>query len=106
MRVRRSASIYRKQLRAEMIAAYGSKCNCCGERIPELLTLEHVAGDGAKHRRGVGQNAQAQLVDLKKRGWPRDGYTVLCFSCNLGKGTGEACPHTYPEYQSEEWLRV
>jgi len=80
-----------------MIRAYGGKCQCCAEFVPQLLTLEHVEGDGARHRADVGRNAQAQLVDLKRRGWPKEGYTVLCFNCNIGKGTGTSCPHMWPE---------
>lgn len=76
-----------------MIAAYGGRCYCCGENIPDFLTLEHLAGDGAAHRAAVGRNAQAQLLDLKRRGWPQEGYTVACFNCNLGRGIAERCPH-------------
>lgn len=93
MRVRKSAGTYRKELRAEMIRAYGGACACCDETIPEFLTLEHMRGDGGAHRSEVGRNAQAQLVDLKKRGWPTDGFTILCFNCNLAKGQNGMCPH-------------
>lgn len=92
-RVRASAGSYRKELRAEMIRAYGGECSCCGESIPEFLTLKHTRGDGGEHRAAVGRNAQAQLVDLKRRGWPQDGYTLHCFNCNLAKGKGGTCPH-------------
>lgn len=80
-----------------MIEVYGGKCECCGEEIAEFLTLEHKRKDGAEHRRKVGQNAQAQLVDLKRRGWPKEGFGLLCFNCNLGAGTSE-CPHTWEKY--------
>lgn len=76
-----------------MIAAYGGACTCCSEPRPEFLSLEHTAGDGAAHRAKVGRNGQAQLVDLKRRGWPKDGYTVLCFNCNIAKGAHGQCPH-------------
>jgi hypothetical protein len=38
-------------------------------------------------------------VDLKRQGWPKDGYTVLCLNCNIAKGATGTCPHTWPEYQ-------
>lgn len=79
-----------------MIAAYGGACTCCGESIAEFLSLEHLAGDGGRHRALVGKNAQAQLVDLKRKGWPREGFTVLCLNCNLAKGAHGTCPHTWP----------
>lgn len=77
-----------------MIEAYGGKCECphCDVTIPAFLTLEHKSKDGAAHRRQVGRNAQAQLLDLKRREWPSDEYGLLCFNCNLGAGMGE-CPH-------------
>ena len=101
LRVRRAAKPYRWSLKLEMIRAYGGKCACppCGVDIPHFLSLEHTQGDGAEHRRKVGNNAQAQLVDLKRRGWPKEGYTVLCLNCNIAKGSHGTCPHMLPEYQ-------
>jgi 5-methylcytosine-specific restriction endonuclease McrA len=101
-RVRKSALVYRRALKHEMIAAYGGACTCCSETIREFLSLEHLAGDGAAHRAAVGRNAQAQLLDLKRRGWPQDNYTVLCMNCNLAKGVYGTCPHTWPEYKAQE----
>lgn len=96
MRVRKSAGEYRRELRAEMIAAYGGECACCHIAFPEFLTLEHRNLDGAAHRAAVGRNAQAQILDLQRRGWPRDGYTLLCFNCNLASYHHGSCPHTWP----------
>lgn len=93
---RKDALAYRWRLKLEMIAAYGGACRCCGEAHPAFLSLEHTARDGAAHRRVVGDNAQAQLVDLKRQGWPQAGYTVLCLNCNLAAGTWGACPHIWP----------
>lgn len=77
-----------------MIEAYGGKCECkyCQISIAAFLTLEHKRKDGAEHRRKVGKNGQAQLLDLKRRGWPADDFGLLCFNCNIGAGTGQ-CPH-------------
>lgn len=75
-----------------MLRAYGAACYCCGEANRAFLTLDHEAGDGAEHRARVGRNAQAQLLDLKRRGWPA-GYRTACFNCNIGAGTGGVCPH-------------
>src|SRR5262245_20214343 len=32
-----------RRLRAEMILAFGGRCECCGESQPEFLTLDHKA---------------------------------------------------------------
>jgi len=84
-----------------VIAAYGNTCTCCSESTFEFLTLEHLNNDGAAHRAKVGKNGQAQLLDIKKRGFPAE-YTVLCFNCNLAKGIHGSCPHTWQEILSEK----
>jgi hypothetical protein len=80
-------------LRAEMLAAYGAKCACCGESEPVFLELDHVNNDGAAHRREMG-NCDQVMLSLRARGWPRDGFQILCCNCNQGKArNGGICPH-------------
>lgn len=81
---------YTRRLHAEMVAAYGGKCRCCGETIPEFLTLDHVNGDGKEHRLRVSKQVYA---DLKRRGWPKKGYRLLCMNCNWSIGVRGYCPH-------------
>lgn len=89
---------YNKQLRAQMISAYGGKCECCGESEPTFLTLEHKNGGGNAERRlyGGGKNSgsggQRILLRLRREGWPKDKYTVLCANCNMARKWGP-CPH-------------
>jgi thiol-disulfide isomerase/thioredoxin len=88
---------YYKFLKAELVSEwlseYGGKCQCCGENNPLFLTVEHLNGDGQKHRKEVGTGVNL-LIDLKKNGWPKDKYTILCFNCNSGKArNGGTCPH-------------
>lgn len=82
---------YWENLRADMIAAYGSVCACCGEHRSDLLTLDHVDGDGRKHRARVG--AANVYADLKRQGWPKTGYRLLCMNCNHSIGVRGFCPH-------------
>ncbi len=95
MRVRGEAR--RKQLRAEMILEYGSKCACCGESTWEFLTLDHVNGDGAKHRKEMNRSGVEIYALLKKQGWPKDRYRLLCMNCNFAIGRCGYCPHTVKE---------
>jgi hypothetical protein len=83
-------------LREQLIKAYGGKCACprCPETNQAFLTLEHVNGDGAEHRRTVGRGHA--VADLRRRGWPQDGYTLLCWNCNLATRFGRTCPHMEP----------
>jgi hypothetical protein len=85
---------YRKRLRAEMIAAYGGACVCCGESTPQFLQLDHIYNDGASERRTERACAHPFWARLKKRGWPKDRYQLLCANCNFGKLiNGGTCPH-------------
>ena len=87
----------RYRRRMEFIAAYGGRCSCCGEAEPGFLTVEHLYGDGGVHRRtlrgGKGGNTREVCQDLKRRGWPKDGYTVMCWNCNMARRFGRQCPH-------------
>ena len=79
--------------REEMLEAYGGKCACprCPETNPAFLTLEHINGDGAAHRKAVGRGHA--YADLRRRGWPKEGYTLLCMNCNFATRGGKTCPH-------------
>lgn len=94
-------------LRAEMIAAYGGRCVCCGEAHYAFLTIDHINRDGKQHRQSLARfgsktGSHAVYVDLKKRGWPQDGYRLFCMSCNFATRHGETCPHV--ETQANEML--
>lgn len=83
-----------KALRKEMIEAYGGKCQCCGEDEPLFLELDHIKNDGHKHRRTIGRGSGVTYRTLKKAGWPRGDYQLLCANCNAGKArNGGVCPH-------------
>ena len=76
-------------------AHYGKVCACCGESNEKFLTIDHMDGNGAAHRRqlkhwGSGVQFYRWLV---KQGLP-DGYRTLCFNCNAAVGVKGACPHS------------
>lgn len=75
---------------AAVLAAYGGACACCGETTPAFLTIDHVDGGGAEHRREVGRDIYRWLV---REGFP-DGFRLLCWNCNCGRErNGGMCPH-------------
>ena len=82
----------RKRVRDQMVDAYGGKCACprCPETNPAFLTLEHVDRSGKQHRAEVGSHTYA---DLRRRGWPQEGFTLLCWNCNAMTRFGKPCPH-------------
>jgi rubrerythrin len=84
----------RARLRAEVLAAYGGACACCQERRPEFLAVDHINGDGAAHRRELKSRAMAHLYNLlKKQGFPKDRFRLLCHNCNHARGLYGYCPH-------------
>lgn len=85
--------LYIARLRQEVMDAYGgSVCACCGEKEAMFLTIDHVNGDGADHRRELKKHGWAMYQWLKKHKFP-SGFQVLCRNCNWGKHVNGVCPH-------------
>jgi len=90
----------REVTQAEVIEAYGGRCECpgCDVTEPAFLTIDHVGGGGNKHRRSLGGNQVRRLRRwLKDQGWPRDGFRLLCMNCNHATRHGKTCPHLLKE---------
>lgn len=69
------------------------KCACCDESRIGCLAIDHIAGDGRKHRKKLGNKGGfAFYLWLKRNGFP-DGYRVLCHNCNSSFGLYGYCPH-------------
>lgn len=78
-------------------AAYGGCfCKCCSEDQLDFLTLDHVNGDGAEHRRAVGRGGTAFYQWLRRNNYPNDPpLEVLCWNCNIGRYRNSGvCPHS------------
>lgn len=90
----------RRKIREEVLDAYGGVCACCGEAERVFLTVDHINGDGAAHRRevcgtGSGRGGGSTMYEwLKKQGFPKDRFQILCYNCNCGRQrNGGVCPH-------------
>lgn len=92
-------TLYRRKhvikLKNETFDAYGGKaCNCCGEAEPRFLSIDHINGGGSTHRKSLGNTGGKDFYTwLRKNSFPK-GYQVLCFNCNIAKGSYGSCPHT------------
>lgn len=85
-----------RQARDRVLNSYGRRCTCCGEERYEFLTIDHIHGDGAAHRRQF-SNLNKLYVNILSQGCPKDKYRILCMNCNWGSrlnAQGERkCPH-------------
>jgi len=95
-----------RRIRQQFVNEYGKVCACCGESNIEFLTLDHVNGDGEAHRKFIdptpkrGANSREVLRRLRREGWPKEGYRILCYNCNFSRGFYGYCPHK----EKREWL--
>lgn len=74
----------------ELIKTYGNKCKCCDEYNPEFLTIDHKFGNGQIERK---QHKANFYRYLKRLGYPKQQYQLLCMNCNFAKGHFKKCPH-------------
>lgn len=96
---------YNKRVREERLRYkkmvfdhYGWECACCGEKMMEFLTIDHIHNDGYLDRMKRGWKRKLISKDLYymivKEGFPDDRFQTLCQNCNLGKLIGNGiCPH-------------
>lgn len=69
-------------------------CECCGESTYEFLSLDHIEGGGAAHRKEIGV---ARIYAWVWRNKLPPGFRVLCHNCNQAIGAYGFCPHQHPE---------
>ena len=77
--------IERNKLRIEVITHYGNKCECCGESLPEFLSIDHINSGGNAHRREIKASSINLYRWLKNNNYP-DGFRILCMNCNWSFG--------------------
>jgi hypothetical protein len=95
IRSRKKEKIAAVVWKKDCVEHYGGKCNCCGERLIQFLTIDHKNGKGNEHRISLfGYNVGGAKMYrwLKKNNYP-DDYEILCMNCNWGKRYTSICPH-------------
>jgi hypothetical protein len=70
----------RRQLRKEVLAAYGGKCARCGFADERALQIDHVLGGGCQHRKSFGGQVSFMLW-LRRNKFPPE-FQILCANCN------------------------
>lgn len=69
----------RARCKSQVLHEYGGVCDLCGEDDPDILTMDHLWGDGGGRNRGRGNQ---NWTTLRQKGFPH-GFRVLCFNCNI-----------------------
>lgn len=85
-----------RKIKLEVLTYYSKGelcCSCCGENSLEFLSIDHINGDGARHRKEIGVSGGSSFHQWLKRNNFPEGYRVLCFNCNLARGLFGYCPH-------------
>lgn len=105
---------YRRRVKYEVMSHYCGgepNCQCCGEKIFEFLTIDHINGLNGKKRESKGAS---MCLYLRRNNYPK-GFQVLCYNCNMGKRYTNICPHkllserslkTFDKFHSEIPKRV
>jgi hypothetical protein len=75
------SNAYRLALKFEAYNHYGHSCVFCGDDRSIFLTLDHVANDGAAHRRII----KCDIYKWAKRNHYPPVLQTLCFNCNCAK---------------------
>lgn len=83
-----------RELRTEIFNHYGWECQCCGEKIRQFLSLDHINNDGYldKNPNGDKKSGKELYLLVKRQGFPKK-YQTLCMNCNWGKKVSGICPH-------------
>jgi hypothetical protein len=95
-----------EKLRKEVLTHYGGKCTCCGyDNIDKkihgksFLEIDHINGDGNKHRQELARAGDNLYNWLRKNNYPL-GFRVLCRACNNAMEPGNTICEIH------EWQRL
>ena len=76
------------KLKRKVLAHYGKgMCACviCGESRLACLSIDHIDGKGAEHRRRMGYHLGCHFYRwLRRQDYP-EGYQTLCMNCQWVK---------------------
>ena len=75
--------LYRLNIKKRVIGHYSPKliCKRCGFSDLRVLTIDHIKGDGARHRSNIGKAAGGEFYRwLIKNNFPK-GFQILCMNC-------------------------
>ena len=78
---------YRKNLKKRVLSYYGGgklACIKCGFSDIRALSIDHINGNGCKHRKKLLTSGKTFYRWLEKQDYPK-GYQTLCMNCQFIK---------------------
>ena len=96
-------AVWRSKLKLEVFSHYSNgepRCAVCHEKKLELLTLDHINGDGREHSLANRYSYGTHMWSWARKNNYPSIFQVLCYKHNTAKGH-EAF---IPKAQLEEWL--
>lgn len=90
-RHRKVSARWVEDLKFEVLSHYGV-CYCCGESRIEFLTIDHINGDGAVHRKEINMIGYRFYVWLRNNNYPEE-FRTACANCNMATRFNKVCPH-------------
>lgn len=78
-KVRKSGRYSEFKRKIKILTHYGLSCAGCGMKDIRLLCIDHINGNGVKHRKEIGQSSF--YLWLIKNNFP-EGFQTLCCNCN------------------------
>lgn len=83
-----------REMKIKVISHYGGKCKCCGEDRLLFLNIDHINGNGNKHRKSIPRGSGEVYKWIIKNNFP-DVLQILCWNCNCSRQFNNGiCPHT------------
>ena len=84
----------RAEIKNSIINHYGGMCICCGLKDIDILSIDHINNDGAKHRKITISSGTPFYEWIIDNNFPAD-LQILCLNCNKSKGSYGYCPHQH-----------
>ena len=96
---------YTDRVKYEVFTHYSTnlECVCCSESEYEFLTMDHMNDKSTYAHPEYIRGGWALINWIHKNKYP-DGFRILCFNCNSGRGKHNMkgiCPHE--KQNNNEW---
>jgi len=82
--------------RTDVVMRLGGKCGCCGINNYDLLSIDHIGGEGIKDRHSF-KSWKKYIKFLQELPVEEllSKYRCLCYNCNYTMGFWNKCPHQF-----------